>query len=313
MLQRLICECGTSCPYDEEAVKDYYSLYLPYDDSPHGYLLPSIVAKMPWTSDFRIQHNPPRSVTVLDESNGSNTSQAVNAAFLKLITICIDQHLFHVLDGKHSEPFAILGANYPVQVERFASSLFGITACGACLVAYTNTNGGMSVWIPRRAKHLYSFPGLLDVTVAGGVKAGTSPLDTLAAEAEEEASLSSSFVRANVRATGVLTCMSVTGEDWPGEKGLVLPDVLYVHDLELPCVMVPTPHDDEVEGFRSMSVEEVQHALLTKQFKPDAAIVLIDFFVRHGIITADNEKDFVEIIMHLHRKLPFPIKPSQPG
>ena len=248
---------------------------------------------------------------MLNESDGKITSQAVNAAFSKLVTLCIDRNLFHVLDGKHSEPFAILGAQYPTHVERFASSLFGITACGACLVAYSTTNSKTKLWIPRRAKHLYSFPGLLDVTVAGGVKARTSPFETVVAEAEEEASLSPSFVRANVRAVGALTCMSLTGEDWPGEKGLVLPDVLYVYDLELPKDVYPRPNDEEVEGFQSMNVEEVQHALLTKQFKPDAAIVLIDFFIRHGIITADNEKDFVEIIMHLHRQLPFPTKSSR--
>lgn len=266
---------------------------------------------MPWTSDFILQHDHTRSVTVLDKSKGTNTSEAVNAVLSELISICVDRNLFHVLDGKHSEPFSILGANYPVQIERFASSLFGITACGACLVAYTHTASGMKLWIPRRAKYLYSFPGLLDTTVAGGVKARSSPLETVVEEAAEEASMSRDFVRRNVRSTGVLTCMSVTGDDWPGEKGLVLPDVLYVYDLELPEDIIPRPNDEEVEGFQSMSTEHVRSALLSEQFKPDAAIVLIDFFIRHGIITSDNERDFVEVIMHLHRKLPFPLKPRR--
>lgn len=266
---------------------------------------------MPWTSDFHIQHDYPRKVTVLDSSGGNDTMNAVNTAFAKLVTICIDQDLFHVLDHKHSEPFAILGANYRVQIERFASSLFGITACGACLVAYVNGIDGMKIWIPRRAAHLYSFPGLLDTTVAGGVKAGVSPLETVVDEAAEEASLPEDLVRERIRATGVITCMSVTGDDWPGEKGLVLPDVLYVYDLELPSNVVLKPHDEEVDKFRCMALEDVQAALLAKEFKPDAAAVLVDFFIRHGILTAENERDYVEIIMHLHRQLPFRIRPER--
>ena len=266
---------------------------------------------MPWTADFHIKHDHPRMVTVLDRSSGKTTTDAVNAAFSELVTICIDRDLFHVLDHRHSEPFAILGANYPVQIERFASSLFGITACGACLVAYVNGDEGMRLWIPRRAAHLYSSPGLLDTTVAGGVKAGVSPLETVVEEAAEEASLSEDLLRARVRSGGCITCMSVTGDDWPGEKGLVMPDVLYVYDLELPKDVNPRPHDEEVDNFRCMRIGEVQEALLAKQFKPDAAIVLVDFLIRHGVITAENEGNYVDIMMHLHRRLPFRIKPSK--
>jgi hypothetical protein len=32
---------------------------------------------------------------------------------------------------------------------------------------------------------------------------------------------------------------------------------------------------------------------------------LVDFLIRHGIITPENEPDFVEISMRLHRRLPF--------
>ena len=32
---------------------------------------------------------------------------------------------------------------------------------------------------------------------------------------------------------------------------------------------------------------------------------MIDFFIRHGITSADNERDSAEINMRLHRTLPF--------
>ncbi|KAF2481716.1 NUDIX hydrolase domain-like protein [Neohortaea acidophila] len=290
----------------------YYELHLPADSRPHGYLLPSTVAAIPWPPAFHVDHDSrPRRVTVLDSSAGTATAQTVNAAFADVVTRCIDGDLFHVLDGKHSEPFAVLGANYPVYIERFASSLFGITACGACLVAYVKDgDSGLKIWIAKRAAHLYSYPGCLDITVAGGVKAGVSPLETVVQEAMEEASLEEGVMRAGVRACGVVTCMGITGDDWAGEKGLVMPELLYLYEMEVGGDVVPRPHDEEVEGFRCLRVEEVREALLKGAFKPDAACVLVAFFIRHGIITAENERDYVAILEHLHRKLPFPVKPE---
>ncbi|KAK5119487.1 hypothetical protein LTR85_007587 [Meristemomyces frigidus] len=294
-------------PDSNEAKESYYRLYLPYDETPHGYMLPETVQKMPWTSDFRVRHEHPRSVTVLDATEGEDTATAVNRAFDKLVTICVDNELFHILDGKHSEPFAILGAKYPVHVERFASSLFGISACGAVMVGFVNTAEGIKVWIPRRAAHLYTSPGLLDITVAGGVKAGVSALQTLVEEADEEASIPEDLVRGCVRARGVITIMGVTGPDFPGEQGLVLPDGMYVYDLEVPDTVVPKPRDDEVKEFYCMTIPDLQTALLRKEFKPDSAAVLVDFLMRQGIITPENEPDYVEISMHLHRRLPFKV------
>lgn len=297
-------------PIKTNTREQYYELYLPDDDSPHGYLTEDTVAKMPWTTDFHIKHDQPRAVFVLDISDGKDTANAVNAAFARLVNLCIDQDLFHVLDHKHSEPFAILGANTPVYVERFATSLFGVTSCGAHLVAYVRSASGLKLWIPRRASHLYSSPNMLDTTVGGGVKAGTSPLQTMIEEAAEEASLPEHLIRSSVRARGVITNIWVTGEEWPGEKGLVVPGIMYVYDIELPQDFTPRPHDDEVKEFHCMSIDAVQKAILASEFKPDAAVVLVDFMIRQGILTAENEKAYVKINMHLHRQLPFRIAPA---
>ena len=266
---------------------------------------------MPWAADFQIQHENPQSVTVIDHSNGSDTANSVNSAFAKLVSECIDRNLFHVLDGKHSEPFAILGANYPVYIERFASSLFGITSCGAHLVAYVGKGDDMKIWIGRRASHLYTSPGKLDTTVGGGVKAGVSPLETVVNEADEEASLPADLIRETICPRGVITNVTVTRQDFPGEKGLVVPDLNYVYDVQLLDGVTPEPNDDEVDGFNCMTVDEVKAALLRKEFKPESAAVLIDFFIRHGIISAENEPNYVEIISHLHRRLPFRIAPNR--
>jgi 8-oxo-dGTP pyrophosphatase MutT (NUDIX family) len=273
-------------------------------------MLPATVAGMPLTDDFSVRHEKPRSVTVVVPSDSKDIAAAVNQAFQKLIDQCIKQGGFHVLGGRHSEYFSLLGANYPVRIERFATSLFGVTSCGAHLVCYVRADDGLRVWIARRAAHLYISGGKLDTTVAGGVKAGVSPLQTIVEEAQEEASLPESLVRERVCSRDVMTIMNCTGDEFPGEKGLLCPDVVYLYDMELPSDVVPKPQDEEVESFSLMAVHEIHKAILADGFKPDSAAVLVAFFIRQSIVTPENEKDFVEIVQHLHRRLPFPIKPD---
>lgn len=290
------------------AAENYYQLYLPEDDQPHGYMLPEIVHKMPWTPHFSISHEHPRKIQVSDRSKGKDTAAAINAAFQEVVDICIERDLFHVICARHSEPFAIAGARYgsPVYVERFAASLFGITTRGAHLVAYSKApEGEMKLWIQRRSAHLYTYPNMLDSAVAGGVKSGVSPFETIVQEADEEASLSKDFVRQHAKSKGVLSHMGVTGKGFPGEQGLVTPDYIYVYDIELPPDVKPKPHDDEIDCFYCMSINEIKKALLAGDFKPDSGAVVVDFLIRNSVITPENEKNFVEISMRLHRWLPF--------
>jgi 8-oxo-dGTP pyrophosphatase MutT (NUDIX family) len=273
-------------------------------------MLPSIVQIMPWTNQFQVDHDI-KFVQVLDRSSGSDTASAVNAAFSELVNLCIERELFDLLCGRHSELFAIIGASYiePVYVERFAAALFGLTQRGAHMIAYTfDRTGEMYVWISRRSASLYTYPGMLDSTVAGGVKSGVPPLQTIVEEAGEEASLPEQYVRKHARSRGAISHMSLTGKGFPGEQGLVVPDYIYVYDIELPTGMEPRPHDDEVSEFYLLNLPDVCGALLRDEFKPDSAAVLVDFLIRHGLITPENEPTFVAITMRLHRRLPFPIE-----
>lgn len=273
-------------------------------------MLPEVVDKMPWTDDFTVDHHG-RTVSLKDRSDGKDTSAACTNAFTALVQRCIDQDTFSSIHGDHSEPFAILGAKYPVQIERFASSLFGITSRGAHLTAHTRGSEGMKIWVPRRNPNLKTYPNMLDTTVAGGVPADESPFDNMVREADEEASLPAELVRQNVRSVGCLTYIGLTGTGYGVEEaGLVVPDIVYLFDLELDEDVVPKPKDDEVKEFTLMSVEEVKKAMLGGEFKPNCAVVMIDFFIRHGIITAAEEKDFVEITTRMHRKLPFRTAPN---
>lgn len=167
----------------------------------------------------------------------------------------------------------------------------------------------MRIWVPRRSAHLHTYPGMLDTTVAGGVAAGESPYENIIREGAEEASLPASLLHENLKSVGVLTYMAITSSTSPAEAGLVCPDVIYCYDLELPADVVPTPGDDEVETFQLMDVEEVKKAMLNEEFKDNCSLVMLDFFIRHGIVTEENENDFVEIVQRMHRRLPMRISP----
>lgn len=274
-------------------------------------MLPSVVKKIPWTSDFEVSHDCPRTVQVLDKSHGRDTAAACNQAFASVIARAIESGAFATLGRPFREDYKILGAKYPsVQLLRAAAPLFGVCCRGAHMTAYVRTDEGMKIWVPRRSAHLFTYPRMLDTTVAGGVRAEESPFECIVHESDEEASLPTDFVRKHARACSATTYVEQRNSGFGGEFGLMVPVCLYLYDIELPFDIVPTPRDDEVEEFYLWDVDRVKKALANEEFKTNCAAVMIDFFIRHGIITDENESDYLEIISRLHRALPVPTSPT---
>lgn len=87
---------------------------------------------------------------------------------------------------------------------------------------------------------------------------------------------------------------------------MLQPECQFVYDMEVDSSVKPKPNDEEVHEFYLWTVEETKDHLARGEFKPNCAVVLLDFFVRHGLLTAENEKNYIEIVSRLHRKLPFP-------
>lgn len=300
---------------------DYNSLYkllLPNDSRTHGYLTSDTVSKLPWTTDFSIDHKD----KVVRVAAAEIEADSINAAFQAVIdgAIALGTSVFPNLTS-HSEMVRIVGARKypsktpnkpePIRLERFAASLFGICSRGAHLTAYVRdttqpSSEGLKVWVARRDANLHTYPGMLDTTVAGGVKAEDTPWQCIVAESDEEAALPLSYVEKNVVPAGVVTYVTQRKE-----TGQLRPNVLYVYDLELGEDMRPQPKDGEVEEFYLMTVEEVTKAMMNGEFKPNCCLVMLDFFVRHGIITAENEEDYLDIVMGLRRKLPMPMTPHE--
>lgn len=113
----LVNDCD-SLPYDEplQAPREHWStlyrFFLPEDSRPHGLMLPEIVKKMPWTSDFHVDHTA-RAVHLKPEDTTSDLSTSCTNAFSKLIQRSIDQDNFIVIHKRHSEHYPIVGYKHP--------------------------------------------------------------------------------------------------------------------------------------------------------------------------------------------------------
>ena len=68
-------------------------------------------------------------------------------------------------------------------------------------------------------------------------------------------------------------------------------------DLQQPHDFVPKAVDGEVGAFYHLTVEEVMQKILTPEYKPNCAMVLLGFFVRRGIICPDTHPHYLEILV----------------
>lgn len=261
---------------------------------------------MPWTPDFRIDSSSPRKEIHLLRRKGDDWRAACNQAIEQVLNTAREKNTFPNLGRKRDENFTIMGAKFPIGIERSASSLFGTIAQGAHMTVYTRTSSGIKFWISQRNPKKPTYPGMFDNTVGGGVAAGEIPFECLVREAGEEAALPEEIVRREACHAGTVTYLNIADHKAGGEPDVVVPGLLYVYDLEVSEDVVLKPVDDDIKAFYLMDEQQVKEHMARDQFKPNCALVLMDFFVRHGIITAENEPDYVEIVSRLHRKLPFP-------
>lgn len=291
-------------------VESLWLFFLPDDPHPHGCLIDSVVERMPWTSDFRLTSEPRKEVHLVKREGTEDWQESCNEAMQELINLARERQVFPRLGKKTEEQFPIVGAQFDIGIERSAFSLFGVIGRGAHMTVYVRTEQGLKFWIPRRSATKSTYPGMLDQAVAGGVARGESPLECIVREAGEEAALSAEMVRENVVAAGTVTWFNISDEKAGGEPGLMNPGILYVYDLQVGEDVAFEPVEGDIDSFSLMGVEEVKECLRRGDFKPSCAMVMLDFFIRHGLITAENERDYETIVSRLHRTLPFRTSPN---
>ena len=79
---------------------------------------------------------------------------------------------------------------------------------------------------------------------------------------------------------------------------------MFVFDLELPEDFVPRNTDGEVDEFELWPIQKVLETVEhTRRYKPNCNLVIIDFLIRHGLISPDHP-DFAAIKSGLNIRLP---------
>lgn len=71
------------------------------------------------------------------------------------------------------------------------------------------------------------------------------------------------------------------------ERGL-FPSTEFIFDLELPTDFDPINADGEVDCFEILPVTQCLEKILSADFKTTGAPVVLDFLVRHGVVTPEN-------------------------
>ena len=302
-----------SFPYYEDDASSYatirsryWEFHLGNTSRPRGYISNEVVERMPWGDAWDVDSQQRKISPRLLED------QSQTVIIRKTLDEARENGAFKVLEGWRNELYPVNRTKTKhedsVTMERAGSALFGINTYGVHMTVYVDSDQGKKIWVPRRARTKSTYGGMLDNTVAGGISSGEQPFESIVREAAEEASLPENLVRSSAKACGTVSYVHIRdARAQPGaETGLFQPECQYVYDMEVDAGVIPKPCDNEVEGFYLWTVQEVQKALSDGQFKPNCAAVLLDFFVRHGILTAENEPDLIEIVSRLHRKLPFP-------
>ncbi|KAA8652456.1 thiamine pyrophosphokinase-related protein [Aspergillus tanneri] len=287
-------------------MKNYHHFRVTGCDAVLGYIPNSVVEKFFWPEDCWTVDSTNHTVTLVTPADA--TPEIRSQLIAKTLDEAVKRGSFEVLKGWRNEKYPIYGpgGKFLLDMERSATPLFGVVSYGVHCTCYVDDDGGLRIWVPRRAKTKQTYPGMLDNSVAGGMSTGEPPYECLLREAMEEASLPEDVVRNNSTAAGCVSYIYVRDARAGGETGLLQPEIEYVYDIKLKADVIPKPGDDEVEAFHLYTVEETKKALANGEFKPNCAVVLIDFFIRRGILTPENEPDFLEIITKIHRRLQFP-------
>lgn len=303
-------------PYPDDvsyqAVVDATYEFLSHDGVPIGRLNVAVADALKEESCFNIDEAK-RTVQISTISS-LDTFEGRNQLFKLLAEKWRTQNRFAVLQGWRDELYTVFNPSHTPYflIERAAAALFGVITYGVHILGYVppnkETGAPLRIWVPRRAETKATFPGMLDNTVAGGMGYPYGPSETAVKECYEEAGLSEDYVQRHIKPVGVVTYTYHHEYDSSSEPGLFQPEVEYIYDLEMDENTIPKPVDNEVAEFHLMTVEEIREALFAGKFKPNTALVKIDFFIRHGIITPENEADYMELQARTHRRMEYPVR-----
>jgi uncharacterized protein DUF4743 len=227
------------------------------------------------------------SLRILPHKDGA----AITAALDEVVEVLVAEGL---IAKWRDEVFAITprwGEAPLFTLDRGAVSFFGVRAYGVHMNGYRRIRDRIWLWIGRRNPLKLVAPGKLDNLVAGGIGGGLGAMQTLVKEAGEEASIPSTLIATAHAVSAITYKMEVP-------QGL-RDDVLFVYDLVVPDDFEPRNTDGEIDEFMLMEAREVLARVRdTDDFKFNVSLILIDFALRHGLVTAEDP-DYLALVTGL--------------
>jgi hypothetical protein len=199
-----------------------------------------------------------------------------------------------ILPRRRGEEFPVvpaIGDRPLMRLDRAWVPPFGVPAFGVHVNGYVEAPAGPELWVGVRSADSLVDPGKLDNMVAGGQPAGLSLDENVVKEAAEEASAPEALARQARPASAITYVMEVpTG---------LRRDVLYIYDLPVPDDFHPASQDGEHSGFRKMPAAEALRLVDEGDaFKFNVSLVIIDFAIRHGVLTPDHP-DYMKLLRGL--------------
>ncbi|KAF1962041.1 thiamine pyrophosphokinase [Byssothecium circinans] len=266
-----------------------------------GHLIEPTVESFTWNEHWTVDHEK-KTVKLLGDSFKSRTDDLQDT-----LTSARSNCTFKVLKRWTNERFPIYGPGRELiaDIERSAAGLFGIATYGVQLIMYREDEGNISIWVARRAANKALYPNKLGVTVGGSISTGESPFGFLVRESQEEASLPSKLIHESAKSVGILTYVIASDSKSArgSEPGLIRAEVQYIYDMKVVPDVTPTLFDQEVSEMRLYSIDEIKTALDDGEFTPANACLILDFFIRDGLVTYENEVNYVQILTRLRRPL----------
>lgn len=184
------------------------------------------------------------------------------------------------------EPFPLLSpttGGVMAVFERAAARFWGTLTLGAHCNGWVAAEDGhpQQMWIARRSATKATDPGKLDNLVGGGVPLGQTPWDALVREGYEEAGLSPAQMARAVPGR-VIELDRDTPEGRQFER-------LHVFDLRLDPSEIPCNRDGEVAEWHLWTLPETCEVAATAHMTVDAALVTLEFLLRHQAIPSHVE------------------------
>jgi 8-oxo-dGTP pyrophosphatase MutT (NUDIX family) len=253
--------------------REYLPLFV--QDRVLGWITPRRAHRLArWPEVFHV------SATRIECAASLATPASRTAAFAAVVRTLAEEN---ALTAWRNERYAVApspGEAPSFEIERAAARYFGVHTFAAHANGVVADGQGWLMWLARRSPTKPIDPGLLDNLVGGGIAAGSSSDATLVKEAWEEAGVEAGLARTAHAADAVLIC-----RDRP--DGLQR-ETIYAHDLWLPSDFVPANQDGEAVQHRLCEPDEALALLATDDITADASLVIVDFLIRHGNLSAHD-------------------------